>query len=104
MTLNRNFNVHKAKARIQSLIDESIAPILRRAQSQRKAQDAAKRSRDSVRIMFYPPIDMIKREVKKAMATISVIHKYAVDRGLLEGVPFEMRLEVERVCIRLVKV
>ena len=47
---------------------------------------------DSDRLAYFPAIDMVKAEVKGAMARIAVIRQHCIDEGILHDMPFRLRL------------
>ena len=59
----------------------------------RKLADINKRSRDAGRMSYYPSIDEIKTEVRKAMGRLWVIQQYCIAEGLLVDMPFALRVQ-----------
>jgi len=84
---------HVAKSLIQSLVDETLTPMNKRATSAKKTGAVHKKMMDSARMEYYPSAEQIKVEVRRAMARIAVIRDHCVAEGLLVDMPYALRLE-----------
>jgi hypothetical protein len=82
----------EAKALLQGFIDETLTGLLKKSVQYRKAADLNKRLRDSDRLSYFPAIDLVKAEVKVAMARIAIIRQHCIDEGILYDMPFRLRL------------
>jgi hypothetical protein len=91
MSCNRR-RFMEAKAVLQGFIDETITGLLKKGVMHRKGADQTKRLRDSDRLAYFPDIELVKAEVKGAMARIAVIRQHCIDEGILHDLPFRLRL------------
>jgi hypothetical protein len=91
MSCNR-LRFMEAKALLQGFIDETITGLLKKGVMHRKGADQTKRLRDSDRLAYFPDIELVKAEVKGAMARIAVIRQHCIDEGILHDLPFRLRL------------
>jgi hypothetical protein len=82
----------EAKALLQGFIDETLSGLLKKGVLHRKGADFSKRLRDSDRLACFPTVDLMKAEVKVAMARIAVIRQHCIDEGILYDMPFNLRL------------
>lgn len=85
----------EAKAVLESLRNNILEPLVKRKHVSKKIAEKQKGLVDGDRLQKFPTTDLIKIEVKKAMARIAVIHEHCIDNGILHDLPYDLRLNTQ---------